>query len=257
MTTIESNNKGFRGVSSFGLHILAMVLMLCDHAWATLFPMYDWLTCIGRIAFPIFAFMIVEGYFHTHDVKRYMKRLLVFALISEIPFDLMYASSGFYPFHQNVIWTFLIALILIRMIEKARAKGKTWLTVLTAAAACLLGLILGTLTMVDYYGAGVLTVLVFYLFHGRAWWCYVGQFLGLYYINVEMLGGFYYPVTILGHQFELMQQGLALLALIPIWLYRGRQGYHKKWFQYFCYGFYPGHMLVLFVLWQLAIRSMI
>ena len=111
--------------------------------------------------------------------------------------------------------------------------------------------------MVDYYGAGVLTVLVFYLFHGRAWWCYVGQFLGLYYINVEMLGGFYYPVTILGHQFELMQQGLALLALIPIWLYRGRQGYHKKWFQYFCYGFYPGHMLVLFVLWQLAIRSMI
>ena len=48
-----------------------------------------------------------------------------------------------------------------------------------------------------------------------------------------------------------MQQGLALLALIPIWLYRGEQGYHSKWFQYFQYAFYPGHLLVLYLLWRM------
>ena len=57
-------------LSSFGLHMIAMGLMLCDHLWAMLFPAEEWLTCIGRIAFPIFAFMVVEGYLHTHDLRR-------------------------------------------------------------------------------------------------------------------------------------------------------------------------------------------
>ena len=64
----------------------------------------DWLTCIGRIAFPIFAFMIVEGYFHTRDLKKYVKRIFIFALISEIPFNLALGSRLFYPIHQNVLW---------------------------------------------------------------------------------------------------------------------------------------------------------
>lgn len=54
-------------ISAAALHVLAMTLMLMDHLWATLFPSLDWLTCAGCIAFPIFAFMIVEGYFHTHN----------------------------------------------------------------------------------------------------------------------------------------------------------------------------------------------
>lgn len=74
------------GIDSFMLHILAMTLMLCDHLWATLLPGQEWLTCVGRLAFPIFAFMIAEGYAHTSNVKKYMGRLFVFALVSEIPF---------------------------------------------------------------------------------------------------------------------------------------------------------------------------
>ena len=99
--------------------------------------------------------------------------------------------------------------------------------------------------MVDYYGAGVLTVFAFYIFRGRKWWCLLGQVLTLYWINVVLLGGLMYPIRLFGMEFELCQQGLALLALVPIWLYRGRQGCHSKPFQYACYAFYPVHMLLL------------
>ena len=80
-------------LSAAALHILAMVLMLMDHLWATLLPAQDWLTCAGRVAFPIFAFMSVEGYFHTHNFKKYAQRMLLFAVLSEIPFDLMYGAE--------------------------------------------------------------------------------------------------------------------------------------------------------------------
>ena len=75
----------------------------------------------------------------------------------------------------------------------------------------------------------------------------MGQLAALYWLNVELLGGLMYPVQLFGMEFKLCQQGLALLALIPIWLYRGRQGYHSKPFQYLCYAFYPVHMLLLVV----------
>ena len=96
--------------TSASLHIMAMIFMLCDHLWGTIVPGNDWLTCIGRIAFPIFAFMIVEGYYHTNNLKKYVQRLLCFAIISEIPFNLALGSSLFYPIHQNVLWSFLISI---------------------------------------------------------------------------------------------------------------------------------------------------
>ena len=107
-------------ITSFGLHIMAMALMLCDHLWATIVPGNDWLTDIGRIAFPIFAFMIAEGFFHTKNLKKYATRMLVFALISEIPFNLVMGSRIFYPLHQNVLWTFLIGIGLMWINEKAK-----------------------------------------------------------------------------------------------------------------------------------------
>ena len=231
--------------TSAGLHVLAMVLMLCDHLWGTIVPGNDWLTCLGRLAFPIFAFMIVEGYFHTKNLKKYILRLLIGAIISEIPFNLALGSNWFYPIHQNVLWTFLIAILLIHRNEKARASGKMWRRLLTAAATVALGTVLGLLTFVDYHHAGVLTVLVFYFCRGRKWQHFLAQLLCLWYINVEILSGIGYELEIFGHTFFLARQGLALLALIPIWLYRGRQGHHSKAFQYFCYGFYPAHLLLL------------
>ena len=232
-------------LSAAALHIIAMTFMLMDHLWATLLPAQEWLTCVGRLAFPIFAFMTVEGYFHTHDLRKYLRRMLVFALLSEIPFDLMYGGTWFYPVHQNVIWTLLLGLLGIHLMEQARKKQKLTLYVLTVVLVVALGAVIGTLGMVDYYGTGVLTMFVFYLFRGRKWWCFLGQLLVLYWVNVELLGGLMYQVNILGTEIELCQQGLALLALIPIWIYRGRQGYHSRPFQYACYAFYPVHMLVI------------
>lgn len=236
-------NKLTVETTSASLHIMAMAFMLCDHLWGTILSGNDWLTCIGRLTFPIYAFLLVEGYFHTKDLKRYVGRLLLFAILSEIPFNLAMGSTAFYPLHQNVLWSFLISIWLIHLNEKA--KGKLWRQILVGIGTVLLGSILGIVTFVDYYSSGILMVLVFYFFRQRKWWCFLGQFICLAYINLEILGGFSYELQLLGKTFFFARQGFAMLALIPIWLYRGKQGHHSKVFQYFCYAFYPVHLLVL------------
>ena len=229
------------GISSFGLHVLAMAFMLLDHLWATILTGQQWMTNVGRLAFPIFAFMIAEGYFRTRNIKKYMSRLLVFALISEIPFNLMTGGGWLYPYHQNVLWTFLIAIICMIGIDKIKVSSKhIAVKIILIILIVFLGWIIGTITFVDYYGFGVLTVLTFYAFHQKRWWNYLAQVLILYYINVE--------VNIFGVTLEIVQQGLALLSLPIIWLYNGELGYHKKWWQYFCYAFYPLHMMVLYLI---------
>ena len=234
---------GLRCLDATTLKILAMVLMAGDHAYMILpiqsrIPMY-----LGRLAFPIFAFQIAEGYARTKDFKRYFKRMLLFAVLSEVPFDLMAYGTVFYPFHQNVLWTFCIALLMLRMIDHAYRKEG----VVRHAAAWLmfgaLGLGLGFVTFVDYYGWGVVTVLLFALCRGRklGW---LGEIAGLFFINERCLGGM--QITVLGVQFSL--QALALLALIPIWLYNGKQGHGSKAFRTFCYIFYPAHCLIIYLL---------
>ena len=136
--------------------------------------------------------------------------------------------------------------------EKAKYTGKLWIRLLTAGGTILLGSVLGLVTMIDYYHAGILMTLVFYFFRGRKLWQYLGQFLGLLYVNFEVLGGLAYPVTWLGFYFEFPQQGFAVFSLLLIWLYRGKQGFHNKMWQYICYAFYPAHMLILglLMLWK-------
>ena len=232
-------------LSAASLHILAMATMVLDHMWATVVPGNTWMTLVGRLTFPIFAFLIAEGLTHTRDAKAYRRRMLVAAILSEIPFNLMCASSPIYPFHQNVLWTFLIAMYMIALVERAKERGSGLWAAAVGIAAVILGMLLGTVAMVDYFGAGVAMVMLFYFARGRRWYHFALQAAGMYYLNVEMLKGLYYPVTLFGHEFEFYQQSLALLALIPIWLYRGRQGHHSKAFRVACYAFYPVHMLIL------------
>lgn len=227
--------------------------MLLDHMWATVTPGNEWMTCVGRIAFPIFAFLVAEGCYYTHSMKKYMLRMLIFALISEIPFDLMISGIVIYPFHQNVLWTFLLAMLCISAVESVKKRGKTWLTAITYTFVVILGAIAGYVTFVDYYGAGVLTVLVFYFFRERKPVNLIAQLVLLWWLNMEVLGGYYYNIELFGHNYEVIQQSFALLALIPILFYKGRQGLHTKSFRYLCYAFYPVHCFVLWFLLQIQI----
>ena len=110
----------FGGLTSNMLRIIAVVLMLSDHIWATTMSFGNWMTYIGRIAFPIFAFQIAEGFVHTSNIKKYALRLLGFALITEIPFNLFYSSRWFNPYHQNVLFTLLLGLLAIYVIDNLK-----------------------------------------------------------------------------------------------------------------------------------------
>lgn len=230
--------------TSFSLHIMAMVFMLCDHMWGTSVVNHDIFTCIGRLTFPIYAFLLVEGYFHTGNLKKYIKRLFLFAVLSEIPFNLVMGSSWFYPLHQNVLWSFLISLGLIHWNEKVKTR-QLWKRILVGIATICIAYIGGIITFVDYNQAGILMVLIFYFFRGKKWWNYLGQLLCMWYVNCEILGGFGYEISLFGHTHFFTRQGIALLSLIPIWAYHGKQGYHSKKLQYVYYAFYPLHLLIL------------
>ena len=228
-------------LTSFDLHLLAMGLMLCDHIRLALMPDRLWMTCVGRLAFPIFAFLVAEGFVRTRSRARYARRLLIFAIVSEVPFDLLAAGRLVYPLRQNVLWTFLIALGCMQLLEWAKSDPRPAARFVLSAGAVLGGFLAGTAFMVDYFGPGVWTVLVFYFFRGDDWRQRLGQLLCLLFLNGWLLAG----QTVLPGGLALPIQAFAVLALPFIWLYRGRQGPHGRAVRWLFYGFYPAHLLVL------------
>ena len=165
----------FGGINANQLRGLAMFLMLLDHLWATLIPGNIWMTYLGRLAFPIFAFQISEGFSHTSDRKRYAKRLFLFGLIAEVPFDLIYGGTVLYPFHQNVMFTLLLGLLACCAIDRTR-RERTAKAVLRGVLSVAGILLLSLVAMVDYGWRGVLTVVAFYaVFSLLPIWLYNGQ----------------------------------------------------------------------------------
>ena len=231
------------GLTSNQLRFLALGLMLLDHLWATLVPGQLWMTCLGRLAFPIFAFQIAEGYAHTHDWKAYAKRLFWFGVISEVPFNLMIFSSPIFPFHQNVMFTLLLGLCAIHyldvawQIEKPLARWKP----LLKSMGCIL---LGGIGMTDYGMLGVTTVVLFWVCR-RLPYSWVFQLAGMLALHVFAAEGQTVPLTLGSFFWEAPLQAFAVLALPLIWLYNGQKGRSSKALQYAAYAFYPVHMLVL------------
>ncbi len=222
-------------MSSFALHILAMLLMLCDHLQLTLLPDLPILRCVGRLAFPLFAFMAVEGYFHTRSLKKYLARLLILAVISEVPFNMLVSGSVFDPYHQNVIWTIILGLCCIWAFENIAADRQRLLSGVVIIAS----LAAAILANVDYSSAGILTLLAFYAFRGRTMRCKLLQLLSLGFINLVLLGGI---------ELTFPYQALAVLSLPIIWLYDGSQGLHNGVIKAINYLFYPVHMLIFALL---------
>ena len=182
----------------------------------------------GRIAFPIFCFLIVEGYYHTRDVKKYMIRLAGFALVSEIPFDLCFYQKPFYWQHQNVFFTLALGLITIYAIDEIKKRFSTsYIKALVLQfAVIILAMTTAWFLSTDYSMLGILIIIAFYVGRG----------------NIIQIAISICIVTLyLGNTFQLY----SLLALIPIYLYNGKKGPSMR---YVFYVFYPAHMLILYVM---------
>lgn len=244
------SNK-FKILNSTQIKTLAMILMLIDHIWALFLSSYLWIDYIGRLAFPLFAFGIVEGYKHTSNFKKYVCRLLIFAIISEIPFNLMYNSSVIYPFHQNVIFTLLFGLLMIKLIDdikisyKNHSIKKVVINILGILGVSLLSIV----SFCDYGFLGVLMVVCLYLFSNNK----LLQLISMILINCVFFKGMFIPITIGGFTFEFVTQGFAALSLPIIWFYNGKKTRiasqkANKIIKYSSYIFYPVHMLILYLL---------
>ena len=204
-------------LDSFQLKCIAIVSMALDHTGAVLYPSQIWLRCLGRIAFPIFCFLIVEGFFHTHDVRRYMGRLGVFALISEIPYDLAFRGVPLEYAHQNVFFTLLIGIGMVVLLERNRERP-------VKAVILLLAMWLAVLIRSDYNFRGILLIFVFYIFHESRWLAVTA-------------GGFW------NFLYQGVIQKYGVLSVLPLALYNGERGRKMK---YFFYIFYPAHLLLLY-----------
>ncbi len=175
---------------------------------------------LGRIAFPIFCFLIVQGFLHTRSREKYMLRLGVFALISEVPFDLAHFQRPFSLNLQNVMFTLLIGFAVLYLMEKVtqRYREDRVKTVALCALTVLCGGGLAYLIRSEYVFLGVGTMALMYLLRGN----WMLQLLGLL------------PLAVVSPW--------CLLALIPLALYSGKRGRGSK---YFFYVFYPAHFLAL------------
>lgn len=205
--------------------------MLIDHIGAILFPEQIVLRIIGRIAFPIFAFLIVEGYFHTRDLKKYLLRLGLFAIISEMPFDIAFHFVKVIEFQsQNVFFTLFIALLAIAIYDKYKE-----LHPIVAVSAVILLAILNEVIHADYGIMGVMIIFVFYKFKGK----HFSLFSWLLVINLIVIG-----LNMQLHQMTLWSviSLFEVVALIVIFKCNGKKGFSLR---YLFYVFYPGHLLLL------------
>lgn len=265
---MEEMKKNRFEISHSTLKIIACVIMLLDHVGAcvlarfilshqiysggqliplegdalmSLFKVYQVFRYTGRIAFPIFCYGIVEGFLRTKNVKKYALRIFIFAIISEVPFDLAFTGSTFYNGYQNVGFTLLIGLFVIWAISIIEEKfpelkdENGWpvsrknsaIRVILSFAVLFAGAALAFFMHTDYKHYGVLTIAVIYVLRNNK----VFAMLAATFILVYFTGG------------DSGMEITAMLATPLLLMYRGKMGKDMK---YFFYGFYPVH---LFLIW--------
>lgn len=223
-------------MSSFVLKIIALVTMFIDHLGYAVYGTSSFFNYIGRIAFPIFAFQISEGYTHTKDVPKYLTRLTIFALISQIPFYLF--CSTFTTPGLNVFFTLVLGLIAIIAYDNIK---NLFLRLISVLALCALAQVLHT----DYGAFGVALIFMFYLFRKNKLATGLA-FLAILLINygqriIEVYFEYGYQPRYNTLQFTYFI--FTLLPIIPILLYNKKQG---KKIKYLLYIFYPVHLLFLY-----------
>lgn len=202
--------------------------MIIDHVGAIFFTYEPNFRIIGRIAFPIYCFLLVEGYFHTRDVKKYSIRLFLFALISEIPFDYAF-SGGMNSAHQNIFFTLFLGLMALHAMEEYFVKKP-----MLAVAGLLLAIFLSEYFHTDYGMLGILYILTFYgvrSISGASKLLFMVVIIGI--LNVLLSGGLQY---------------YSILAIPFIAAYNGAPGARNTLLKYGFYAAYPLHLFILYLL---------
>lgn len=248
-------------ISSAFLKHTAYLSMFTDHFFAVVFWAYwEWLIrsgvsadvmetaggiyhlgrAVGRIAFILFAFMASEGFQHTHSRKNYLLRLLAFAVISEIPFDLAINGKFFTMDGQNVYWTLFLGVSALCLLEKLRDRPllQTAGVVLCCVAAYLLD--------TDYMFMGVFLIVVFYLCR-KSFWFQFAAGSAVVYVGMVLIyavkywgSGIHWSLYLQASTSELY----GLCAFFFIYFYNGKKG--RQFPKAFYYWFYPLHLLLLY-----------
>lgn len=221
---MNHNPLKLKPFSGSALKVIAVISMTIDHIALYVmarnlhiqeFWLYEVLRGIGRLAFPIFAFLIIEGFFHTHNVLRYVATLLIFAIVSEIPWYLL----GQYGSH-NVLFTLLLGLIAVYLTD--RIPKDSWAFFIPSLCVA----IIASWIKADYSWHGIGLMMVFYLFHEKP-----------------------FPYFLIGLPF-LMEYGIvgSCSGILACLLYNGNRGFIRgKWLKYCFYLFYPLHLIMIWL----------
>lgn len=239
-----------KGISGGTLKIIAIITMLIDHIGYTLvgpvlaqkagghmlgisrilevssedipiFFAYHILRGIGRLAFPIFCFLLVEGFLHTKNLKKYFLRLCIFAVISEIPFDITFFGEAVHTSYQNVFFTLAIGLAVLFFMKSYEDKKILMLSSL--AAGCIAADFLCT----DYGSMGIILIAAIYLFR----------------YNKKIRNALIAVITL----YEIT----APISVLFIRKYNEKRGISMK---YFFYIFYPAHLIILHIISNIVFR---
>lgn len=219
-------------MSSFLLRLLALVCMAADHTGLALFPSVGAFRCIGRLAFPLYCFLLVQGYGHTRDLRAYARRLLLLALLSEVPFDLLIFGRPACFAEQNALFSLLLGLLALSLADALRARPGPCLL---AQAAVLLA---AMASRVSYGWLGPALCLCFHFLRGsRLRQAACACVLLLVYTLSLLLSG--------------VERGWALISLFALLapplllLYNGRRGPRVPLLTALFYAAYPLHLLAL------------
>ena len=225
-------------MTAFTLKTIALVAMLIDHsavAFLDTFPF--WFRAVGRLAYPIFAYLLAEGFRHTKAPEKFLMRLLVFALISEIPYDLVMGNVVNFAANTNIFYTLFLGGMAICLYERFKER-RGWQT-MAVLAAILPTAILAEILSADYGGMGVLFIFTMYAIKPMTLrLTAMGAFTLTQFIPLVMA----HSLSIAAKSEYLLMIPFALVTVGLIAMYNGERGRKAKWLFYWAY---PAHLAVL------------
>lgn len=227
-------------MTSFSLKLLALITMIIDHIGSVFFPDIFLFRFIGRLAFPIYAFLISQGLKHTHNIKKYLKNLFILAFISEIIYDLCFYNKINIFYNMNTVYTLFIASFSIYLYNKNNICKFIYL---------FLGIIFSYLFNTDYSFLGVILIYIFYFENNKIkmlisclCWATIKYFYSLYIIIDSLIKNIY-----LKQSYTIYWGGLYLFTLLSFFIimfYNGKKGKNLK---YTFYSLYPLHLILIYI----------